>query len=317
MTVRWANRPQLRTPVLVAAFEGWNDAGDAASDAVRWLARSFGAREFAALDAEQYFDFQAARPQVELVDGVVRRLAWPSVRFLAAPGGRGRRDLVLCLGIEPNLRWPTFCNDVLAIAHETGCDTAVTLGALLADTPHSRPVRVTGSAIDDETAAQLGIERSRYEGPTGIVGVLHNSFRDAGLTSGSFWAPVPHYVATPPNPKATRALLDRLAAFLRIDIDLTDLDIAAAAWERSVADVVAGDADVTSYVERLETRYDTMEDENDEDDEAADDLFPDVDELDDLDDEDMDDDEFDEDDLPSGDSLAADFERYLREHGEE
>src|SRR5689334_16850411 len=316
MTVRWANRPQLRTPVLVAAFEGWNDAGDAASDAVRWLARTFGAREFATLDAEEYFDFQAARPQVELVDGAVRRLAWPSVRFLAAPGGRGGRDLVLCLGIEPNLRWPTFCNDVLSIARETGCDTAVTLGALLADTPHSRPVRVSGSAINDETAAQLGIERSRYEGPTGIVGVLHNSLREAGLASGSFWAPVPHYVATPPNPKATRALLDRLAAFLRIDVDLTDLDIAAAAWERSVADVVAGDSDVTSYVERLEARYDTMEDtEDDEDDDEHDDLFPDVDELDELDD--MDDDEFDEDDLPSGDSLAADFERYLREHGDE
>jgi len=313
MTVRWANRPQLRTPVLVAAFEGWNDAGNAASDAVRWMARAYGAREFAAVDPEEYFDFQAARPQVELVDGVLRRLVWPSIRFFAAPGGRGGRDLVLCVGIEPNLRWPTFCADVLAIASETGCTTAVTLGALLADTPHSRPVRVSGSAIDDETAQRLGIERSRYEGPTGIVGVLHNACRDAGLTSGSFWAPVPHYVATPPNPKATRALLGRLGAFLNVGIDLTDLDIAAAAWERSVADVVAGDADVRSYVERLEERYDNHEDEDDDDTL----LFPEVDELDELDDDDdeLDDDEFDEDDLPSGDSLAEDFERYLREHG--
>jgi proteasome assembly chaperone (PAC2) family protein len=306
MTVRWAKRPQLRTPVLVAAFEGWNDAGDAASDAVRWLGRTLGAREFAALDPEEYFDFQAARPQVELVDGVVRRVAWPSIRFLAAGGGRIGRDFVLCVGIEPNLKWPTFCNDVLSVARETGCETAVTLGALLADTPHSRPVRVTGSAIDDETAARLGIERSRYEGPTGIVGVLHNAFREAGIASGSFWAPVPHYVATPPNPKATRALLDKLAAFLGVPMDLTDLDIAAAAWERSVADVVAGDSEVSSYVERLEERFDTA---TDDDDDEPSDFFPDLDDLDD------DDDEFDEDDLPSGDSLAADFERYLREHG--
>jgi proteasome assembly chaperone (PAC2) family protein len=313
MTVRWApTRPRLRRPVLVAAFEGWNDAGDAASDAVRWLGRTLGAREFATLDPEEYFDFQAARPQVELIDGVVRRVAWPGIRFLAAPGGRAGRDFVLCVGIEPNLKWPTFCADVLSIAQETGCDTAVTLGALLADTPHSRPIRVTGSAIDDETAERLGIERSRYEGPTGIVGVLHNALREAGLTAGSFWAPVPHYVATPPNPKATRALLDRVAAFLDARIDLTDLDIAAAAWERSVADVVAGDADVTSYVERLEERFDHAIDD-DEDDEATD-LFP---TLEDLDDEDDDDDEFDEDELPSGDALAADFERYLREHGGE
>jgi proteasome assembly chaperone (PAC2) family protein len=309
MTVRWALRPQLRTPVLVAAFEGWNDAGDAASDAVRWLGRTLGAREFAALDPEEYFDFQAARPQVELVDGVVRRVAWPSIRFLAAGGGRIGRDFVLCVGIEPNLKWPTFCNDVLSVARETGCETAVTLGALLADTPHSRPVRVTGSAIDDATAARLGIERSRYEGPTGIVGVLHNAFRDAGIASGSFWAPVPHYVATPPNPKATRALLDRLAAFLQAPIDLTDLDIAAAAWERSVADVVAGDSEVSTYVERLEERFDTASDDDTDDDETND-FFPDLDDLDDDDDN-----EFDEDELPSGDSLAADFERYLREHG--
>jgi proteasome assembly chaperone (PAC2) family protein len=311
MTVRWATRPQLRTPVLVAAFEGWNDAGDAASDAVRWLARTLNGREFATLDPEEYFDFQAARPQVELVDGVVRRVAWPSVRFLGAGGGRMGRDVVLCLGIEPNLRWPTFCDDVISVARGMGCDTAVTLGALLADTPHSRPVRITGSAIDDQTAARLGVERSRYEGPTGIVGVLHNAFREAGITSGSFWAPVPHYVATPPNPKATRALLEKLAAFLNVPMDLTDLDIAAAAWERSVGDVVAGDAEVTSYVERLEERFDHAGEDDDDDDDDIVAMLPDLD-----DEDDEDDDEFDEDELPSGDALAADFERYLREHGE-
>ncbi len=312
MTVRWAaTRPQLRTPVLVAAFEGWNDAGDAASDAVRWLARTLGAREFATLDPEEYFDFQAARPQVDLVDGTVRRVTWPSVRFLAAPGGRMGRDFVLCVGIEPNLRWPTFCEDVLTVARDTGCTTAVTLGALLADVPHSRPARVSGSAVDDATAERLGIERSRYQGPTGIVGVLHNAFREAGLTAGSFWAPVPHYVSTPPNPKATRALLDRLAAFLDVRVDLTDLDIASAAWERSVADVVNGDSDVTEYVARLEDRFDNQLDDDEDDDERP--------ELDDYDDDyDGDDDEveeIDEADIPTGDALAADFERYLREQG--
>jgi hypothetical protein len=219
------------------------------------------------------------------------------------------------VGIEPNLRWPTFCNDVLTVVRDTGCTTAVTLGALLADVPHSRPVRVTGSAIDDETAERLGIERSRYQGPTGIVGVLHNALREAGLTSGSFWAPVPHYVATPPNPKATRALLDRMAAFLDVRIDLTDLDIASAAWERSVADVVQGDSDVTEYVNRLEERFDNqLDDDEDEDD---DDLIPGLDVLDDYDDGYEEEDEIDPNDLPSGDALAADFERYLREQGNE
>jgi proteasome assembly chaperone (PAC2) family protein len=290
---------------MVAAFSGWNDAGDAATDAVRWLARTFRAVPCATLDPEEYLDFQAARPTVELIDGVVRAVNWPALSFSSAriPDGR---DLVLLLGTEPNLRWRTFCADVLAVADETRCETVVTLGALLGDTPHSRPVRCTGSATDEVLAARLGMERSRYEGPTGIVGVLHDSVRQAAYASASIWAPVPHYVASPPNPKATRALLDKLAALLDLGLDLTDLDIAAAAWERSVADVVASDSDVASYVDRLESRYDqglagyvVDEDEDDEDD------------------EDDDEDWFDEDELPSGDTLAEDFERYLREHGED
>jgi proteasome assembly chaperone (PAC2) family protein len=296
---------------MVAAFSGWNDAGDAATDAVRWLARTFRAVPCATLDPEEYLDFQAARPTVELIDGVVRAVNWPALSFSSAriPDGR---DLVLLLGTEPNLRWRTFCADVLAVADETRCDTVVTLGALLGDTPHSRPVRCTGSATDEVLAARLGMERSRYEGPTGIVGVLHDAVRQAAYASASIWAPVPHYVASPPNPKATRALLDKLAALLDLGLDLTDLDIAAAAWERSVADVVASDSDVAGYVDRLESRYDQglagyVVDDEDEDDE---------DEEDDEDDED-DEDWFDEDELPSGDTLAEDFERYLREHGED
>src|SRR3954465_12928776 len=246
---------------MVAAFSGWNDAADAATDAVRWLARATNARPFASLDAEEYIDFQAARPTGELVDGVVRTVVWPSLDFSAGSLPGGGRDLVLMLGVEPNLRWRSFCDDVVAVARTTGCEIVVTVGALLGDTPHSRPIKCTGSATDEVLAARLGMQRSRYEGPTGIVGVLHDAVRRAGFASASIWAPVPHYVATPPNPKASRALLERLRELIDLDLDLTDLDIAASAWERSVSEVVAGDDDVRGYVERLEARYDSTVDE--------------------------------------------------------
>jgi proteasome assembly chaperone (PAC2) family protein len=299
VTVRWNAQPALRRPTLVAAFSGWNDAADAATDAVRWLSRAVNARPFAALDVEEYIDFQAARPTVELVDGVVRNVEWPSLEFSAGSPAGASRDLVLMLGVEPNLRWRAFCDDVLGVARTTGCELIVTIGALLGDTPHSRPIKCTGSATDEVLAARLGMQRSRYEGPTGIVGVLHDAVRRAGFASASIWAPVPHYVATPPNPKASRALLERLRELIDLDLDLTDLDIAASAWERSVSEVVAGDEDVRGYVERLEARYDSTADEplthedTDEDEEEEDWL--------------------DEDDLPSGESLAEDFERYLRD----
>ena len=177
---------------------------------------------------------------------------------------------MLLLGVEPNLRWPTFCDDVISVARATGCEMVVTLGALLGDVPHSRPMRCTGSATDEVLAARLGMERSRYEGPTGIVGVLHDAARRVGFASASIWAPVPHYVATAPNPKATLALLTRLATLLDVGLELTDLEIAATAWERSVDEVVAGDADASSYVERLEHRYDeTAERSGDASDEAS------------------------------------------------
>jgi proteasome assembly chaperone (PAC2) family protein len=304
MTVRWNAQPSLRRPTLVAAFSGWNDAADAASDAVRWLARTVGARVFATLDTEEYLDFQAARPTVELVDGVIREIQWPALAFSAGTLPGDGRDLVLLLGVEPNLRWPTFCDDVISVARTTGCELVVTLGALLGDVPHSRPMRCTGSATDEVLAAKLGMERSRYEGPTGIVGVLHDAARRVGFASASIWAPVPHYVATAPNPKATRALLSRLSMLIGIDLDLSDLDIAASAWERSVDEVVAGDADASSYVERLEARYD----------EAADATTLETDNITTSgDDEDW----LDEDALPSGESLAEDFERYLREQGDD
>jgi hypothetical protein len=310
VTVHWSAEPALERPALVAAFSGWNDAADAATDAVRWLARASNAREFATLDIEEYVDFQASRPSVELVDGVVRTISWPSLALSSGALPRAGRDLVLMSGVEPNLRWRSFCDDVIEVARRTHCEIVVTLGALLGDTPHTRPMKCTGSATDEVLSARLGMQRSRYEGPTGIVGVLHDAARRAGLSSASIWAPVPHYVATPPNPKATRAILDRLQDLLDIGLDLTDLDIAASAWERSVSEVVAGDADVSAYVRRLEERFDTEIEgpgwlESDE--EIA------ADEDDDEDDEDW----FDEDDLPSGESLAEDFERYLRDRPDE
>jgi hypothetical protein len=291
---------------MIAAFSGWNDAADAATDAVRWLARATNARGFASLDAEEYIDFQAARPTVELVDGVVRSVTWPALTFSAGTLPGANRDLVLMLGVEPNLRWQAFCDDVINVARTSGCEIVVTVGALLGDTPHSRPIECTGSATDEVLAARLGMQRSRYEGPTGIVGVLHDAVRRAGFPSASIWAPVPHYVATPPNPKGTRSILDKLGQLLDLNLELTDLDIASSAWERSVSDVVAGDSDVSTYVERLEARFDAN---------VADPAWA---HDDDIESDDQDDDDwFDEDDLPSGESLAQDFERYLRDQRED
>ena len=298
--MRWSAQPSLRRPAMVAAFSGWNDAADAATDAVRWLARATNARPFASLDVEEYVDFQASRPTVELLDGVVRSVTWPSLAFSAGALPGSARDIVLLLGVEPNLKWRAFCDDVVGVARTTGCEMVVTIGALLGDTPHTRDISCTGSATDDVLAARLGMQRSRYEGPTGIVGVLHDAVRRVGFPSASIWAPIPHYVATPPNPKGTRALVDRLRQLLDLDLEITDLDIASSAWERSVSEVVAGDPDVSAYVERLEARYDAAAetswlDESEEDEEAEDEDW------------------FDEDDLPSGESLAEDFERYLRD----
>ena len=311
MTVQWSARPQLRRPALVAAFEGWNDAADAASDAVRWLGRALDAEPFAEIEADEFFDFQAARPRVTIVDGVVRRLAWPRTRFLAATPPGGDRDLVLLLGVEPNLRWPAFCREVLDVARECGCEILVTLGALLADVPHTRPPRVTGVTDDAAAIRRLHLRQSRYEGPTGIVGVLHAESRGASISSASLWATVPHYVATPPNPKATHALLDRLSALLEITLDLSELESASGAWEEQVDEVAADDKEVSGYVRSLEDRYDEEAEAPFE--LGADDTYEENDDDDDLDGglEIIDDET-----LPSGDALAADFERYLREQGD-
>ena len=280
-SLAWEQRPELRRPVLVAGFEGWNDAASAASEAAGWLTRQFGATKIASMDPEEHFDFQSARPTVELVDGVTRDLTWPANEFFAVPVDA--RDLVVLRGVEPNLRWPSFCRDVLGVAGETGCEMVVTLGALLADVPHTRPVRVTGATTDPELMASLHLQRSRYEGPTGIVGVLHDTARATGIASASLWAPVPHYVSTPPNPLATRALLDRLAQLLGTTFELGDLDELSQAWQTRVDEVVSQDDDVRSYVGQLEERYDT---------EA-------------------------ETDIPSGEGLADEVEQFLRDRGDD
>jgi len=280
-SLAWEQRPELRRPVLVAGFEGWNDAASAASEAAGWLTRQFGATKMASMDPEEHFDFQSARPTVELVDGVTRDLTWPANEFFAVPVDA--RDLVVLRGVEPNLRWPSFCRDVLGVAGETGCEMVVTLGALLADVPHTRPVRVTGATTDPELMASLHLQRSRYEGPTGIVGVLHDTARATGIASASLWAPVPHYVSTPPNPLATRALLDRLAQLLGTSFELGDLDELSQAWQTRVDEVVSQDDDVRSYVGQLEERYDT---------EA-------------------------ETDIPSGEGLADEVEQFLRDRGDD
>jgi proteasome assembly chaperone (PAC2) family protein len=280
-SLAWEQRPELRRPVLVAGFEGWNDAASAASEAAGWLTRQFGATKMASMDPEEHFDFQSARPTVELVDGVTRDLTWPANEFFAVPVDA--RDLVVLRGIEPNLRWPSFCREVLDVAGETGCEMVVTLGALLADVPHTRPVRVTGATTDPELMTSLHLQRSRYEGPTGIVGVLHDTARATGIASASLWAPVPHYVSTPPNPLATRALLDRLGYLLGTAFELGELDELSQAWQTRVDEVVSQDDDVRSYVGQLEERYDT---------EA-------------------------ETDVPSGEGLADEVEQFLRDRGDD
>jgi proteasome assembly chaperone (PAC2) family protein len=227
---------------------------------------------------------------VRLTDGLTREIVWPSNTFSAATLPSARRDVVLVLGTEPQLRWRTFCEQVLSVVHGVGAELVLTLGALLADVPHTRPVQVTGTAVDEDLVARLGLQRSRYEGPTGIVGVLHDALSRAGVASASLWAAVPHYVAATPSPKAALALVQRTADLLASPMVVTDLEIAAASYERQVTEVVESDDDVSAYVRQLEERAEA----DDEDD--------------------VDDEDFSEIDLPSGDALAAELERFLRDH---
>ena len=282
----WDHDPErLRRPVLVAGFEGWNDAADAASSAASWLAMHGAARAtpVASIDPELHFDFQSRRPTVELIDGVTRQVAWPENVFSVVP--REERDLVVLRGIEPSYCWRSFSQAVLEVARATGCELVVTFGALLADVPHTRAARVTGATTDPELIDRLALAPSTYEGPTGIVGVLHDRCRELEIPSVSLWVPVPHYLASPPNPPATLALLDRFGALCGIDFDLDRLRRTGDVWRTKVDEVAAADDDVRTYVRTLEERYD--------DEVAAEPEWG--------------------ANLPSGDELATEVERYLRE----
>ena len=276
---------ELSRPVLLAAFKGWNDAGDAASFAASHLARVWSAKKIASIDPEQFYDFQAVRPQVELVDGVTRKIAWPANDFSAARLEGAPHDVIVLVGTEPNLRWKTFSRSILDLARRYDVQLVITLGALLADVPHSRPVPVTGTAADRELIERLSLQRSRYEGPTGIVGVLHDSCAQAGIPSASLWAAVPHYLAVTPNPKAALALVDKAVELIGAPAEIDDLQRASVAYEDRVTDMVSDDEDVQAYVRLLEERADerTMEEP------------------------------ISAEQLPSGDALAAELEKFLRE----
>ena len=278
--LRIMSRPTLERPKLIAAFRGWNDGGQGASLAAGYLAKLWGAERFAELDPENFFDFQATRPHVSLEEGITRRIDWPATVFYHARPPGLEHDVVLLLGIEPNLRWRTFVELVVGFAKEVGTELVVTLGALLADVPHTRPCPVTGSASDPALVDRLGLSASRYEGPTGIVGVLHDGCRREQIPSVSLWAAVPHYVSLTPSPRAALALCDGLANLLGIEIETDELDDAAAAYADQVSEAVSSDPETAAYVEELERRADTLAEEED---------------------------------LPSGEALAAELTRFLRD----
>ena len=254
--VRYSQVPELRSPVLIVAFEGWNDAGDAASTTAHHLIDRWNGELFADIDPEEFFDFTAMRPTVEIVDGLDRELCWPDTSFYAARLADAPFDAIIMLGVEPQMRWRTFCAQILETARKLGAEMVVTLGALLADVPHTRPVQVLGTAYDEATAHKLGLEPSNYEGPTGIVGVLHAEARNAGFTAASLWAAVPAYVPGATSPKASLALVERLSSMLDVSVYTTDLEIASVAYERQVTELVSEDTETIDFVAELEERYD-------------------------------------------------------------
>ncbi|MQA13572.1 MAG: PAC2 family protein [Pseudonocardiaceae bacterium] len=274
-------QPRLTAPVLVAAFEGWNDAGDAASTAIEHLQLSWDAHPLGEVDPEDYYDFQVTRPTTKLIDGITRRIEWPTTRLSVCRPPGSDFDVVLVHGIEPNMRWRSFCTELLHHVEELGITTVVTLGALLADTPHTRPVPVTGTSYDAASAARFKLERSKYEGPTGITGVFQDLCVQAGVPAISFWAAVPHYVSAPPSPKATLALLHRVEEVLDLEVPLGGLPEQSEEWEATVSEMAEEDEEVSSYVRALEERGDTEITLTE----------------------------------ASGDAIAAEFERYLRRRG--
>jgi proteasome assembly chaperone (PAC2) family protein len=246
--------PTLTDPVLIVAFAGWNDAGNAATHAAQFLVQRLQARRFASLDPEEFYNFSDLRPQVRLRDGLYREVTWPANEFFYSRAAAPQRNLVFGVGIEPHLKWKTYAATVLDLAKQCGVNLVITLGALLADVAYSRPVRVAGFSSDPALMARLQFTSSRYEGPTGIVGVLNDACRRASLPSISFWASVPHYISAAPNPKAALALVGRLESFLHFTLDTTELSIAAADFDKRVAQAVAENPNMAAYVRQLEER---------------------------------------------------------------
>jgi proteasome assembly chaperone (PAC2) family protein len=283
--VRFLDHPALREPALICAFRGWNDGGEAASTAARYLAQRWDATLFALVDPEEFYDFQVNRPQVRLEQGGSRVIDWPRGE-LSAVTGRGR-DAVLLIAPEPNVRWRTFADTIVAVARELRVGMVVSMGGFLTDVPHTRPVPVVGSAADERTAESLGLTPSQYEGPTGIVGVVHDAASRAGIPSASLWAAVPHYLPAAPNPKAALALVERASRLLGMAVDTAGLVAAAAAWEGEVLQLVQDSQELSDYVRRLE--------------EAADQAMEALGEAGEPE--------------PSAESIAAEVERYLRERG--
>ncbi len=276
--VRWTARPALREPVVIAAFEGWNDAGDAATTAARYLVDRWDISLVGGIDPEEFYDFTATRPQVQLDENGVREIVWPSTEIFAGTIPGGDEDVVVIIGAEPQLRWRTYCGELAEVATGQHARLCLTLGALLAEVPHTRPTSIVGTAFAADVISGIDLRPSNYEGPTGIVGVLQDAWRTAGLRSASLWATVPSYVPGAPSPKAAMALIERTATMLQTWVPTTDLEIASAAYERQVSELVDADEETSTYVTSLEERHDDE---------------PGV--------------------IPSAESIAEEVERFLRE----
>ena len=284
-TLIWeAEPPELRAPILVCSFRGWNDAAAAASTALATVAASLDSELIAQVDPEEFFDFQATRPMISLDEGLTRHIEWPGNNLLAAEAPAAERDLVLLDGTEPNLRWRGFSEAIANAAERMGVEMVITLGALLAEVAHTLPVPITGLASDEDLVEELDLSRSTYEGPTGIVGVLHDTCRERGMNSASLWAAVPHYVAAVPNPKAALALLRRLEGLTGIAVDASELEEETASYEEQVGRAVAANPEIEELVERIEEQQAEQLDEEGEE-------------------------------LPSADTIAREFQRFLRQRG--
>ncbi|HEV8682631.1 MAG TPA: PAC2 family protein [Actinomycetota bacterium] len=280
--VRFVERPQLTRPAMVCAFAGWNDGGEAATTAATYLRDRWEASKFASLDPEEFFDFQMTRPTVSLVEGTSRKIDWPANDFFRA--SLPERDVIVFIGIEPNIRWRTFCGAIVDTAKELGVEVLVTLGAFLADVPHTRPAPSTASSGDPSLLKRLGSVPSRYEGPTGITGVLHDTAGRVGLPSISIWAAVPHYLPSGPNPRAALSLVQKVAVALDVPIPTDTLALAGESWEPQISAMIEENADLAAYVRRLEETADEREE-----------LI----------------------EIPSGEALAEELERFLREQRKE